>query len=70
VVAASREQEMRRIAIDRLAVDIVLRSHKRKQQAVRQKTDEALKKYPDEAVLFRDRQKKRPGNAEAAGGLK
>jgi serine/threonine protein kinase len=51
VVAASREQEMRRIAIDRLAVDIELALHRESKQVVQQKTDDALKKYPGEAVL-------------------
>jgi serine/threonine-protein kinase len=66
MVAASREQEMRRIAVDRLAVDIELALHRESKQVVQQKTDEALKKYPDETILA-DIAKTAPEIRQAAG---
>src|SRR3954470_5555205 len=51
MLATAREAEVRRIVVDRLAIEIELALHRESKQVVEQKTNEALKKYPGEPIL-------------------
>src|SRR3954470_10933096 len=51
MLSTAREAEMRRILVDRLAIEIELALHRESKQVVEQKTNEALKKYPGEPIL-------------------
>lgn len=68
MVNAARESEVRRALVDKVANDLAVSWHREATNIAQQKTDEALKKYPGEALLKELAQQGKESRQEAGLG--
>jgi len=68
MLTTARESEMRRAAVDKAANDLAVAWHRDPANVAQQKTDEALKKYPGEALLSELAQQGKDSRQEAGLG--
>ncbi len=68
MVNAAREAEVRRALVDKAANDLAVSWHRDPTNVAQQKTDEALKKYPGEALLTELAQQGKDSRQEAGLG--